>query len=1163
MLIPAAKAAPGDTERVSVPGATSNGHSQAPSTSGDGRYVAFASDASNLVADDTNGFQDVFVRDRQTGVTARVSVASDGTQGNGDSSPHVLFFIGVPSISADGRYVAFHSRASNLVAGDTNNRVDAFVHDRQTGATTRVSVATGGTQGDDSSIDPSISGDGRYVAFASLSSNLVAGDGNGAYDIFVHDRETGATTRVSVASDGTEGNAIIGFGAESSFEPSISGDGRYVAFMSSSSNLTADDTSTGRDIFVHDRQTATTTRVSVASDGTQANSFSRDPSISADGRYVAFESVATNLVAGDTNGGTDIFVRDRQTSTTTRVNVASDGTQANQDSGNPSISADGRYVAFESQATNLVAGDTNGDRDIFVRDRQTATTTRVSVATDGTQLNNFANNPSISSDGRYVAFDSFASNLGDGETITSVSDVFVHDRQTGTTEHLSEETVTEGDSNSFGSSTSADGRFVVFTSHARNLVAGDSNGTFDVFVRDTVADVTHRVSVASDGTQANGGSSNASISDDASYIAFESAASNLVAGDNNGTSDVFVHHFLGTTTRISVDSGGGEANGASSDPHISADGGFVSFDSSASNLVAGDTNGVSDIFVHDLGTSATERVSVTSAGAAGNNHSSDSSISGAGRYVAFDSNASDLVTSDTNATTDVFVHDRQTDVTTRVSVATGGTEGNGGSSDPSISDDGSHVAYHSSASDLVANDTNATTDVFVHDRQTPATTRVSVATGGTEGIGGGSFDAALSADGRLVAFESLATNLVAGDTNGATDVFVHDRLVGSTERKSVASDGSQGNGGSFNPSIAANTGFVAFDSVASNLVADDTNATGDVFIHEFSIATPPDNDPPDTTITGGPAAGSTTADNTPTFDFTSDEQGSTFECSVDGAPFTSCTSPHNTGPLADGAHLFEVRATDPSGNTDATPASRRFTIASNGGGGGGGGGGGNPLPTPTPTASTTPSPTTPADDDPPETTITEGPEDGSTSADDTPVFQFISDEQGSSFECSLDGGAFLPCDAPDELRPLSDGEHTFAVRAIDAAGNTDPTPATRTFTVGTNPNRKCLGRATTIDGTVDADTLPGSGGNDVISGLKGDDRINGRAGNDMLCGRAGSDRLKGGAGNDRLKGGAGNDRMIAVGGARDRIYCGSGKKDVAIVDSRDFVSSSCEVTVVR
>jgi len=286
------------TDRVSVDssGVQENDSSWGASISADGRFVAFESDASNLVPGDTNGCEDIFVHDRQTGATERVSVDSSGVQGYELSES--------ASISADGSYVAFESDASNLVPGDTNGREDIFVHDRQTGATERVSIASSGAQGNSGSYDPSISADGRLVAFYSYASYLVPGDTNGCHDVFVHDRQTGATERVSVDSSGVQGNG-------SSYSPSISADGRFVAFISGASNLVPWDTNGLDDIFVHDRQTGATERVSVDSIGVQGNDYSWAQAISADGRYVAFESGATNLVPGDTNGTIDIFVRDR------------------------------------------------------------------------------------------------------------------------------------------------------------------------------------------------------------------------------------------------------------------------------------------------------------------------------------------------------------------------------------------------------------------------------------------------------------------------------------------------------------------------------------------------------------------------------------------------------------------------------------------------------------------------------------------------------------------------------------------------------------------------------------------------------------------------------------------------------------------------------------
>jgi Tol biopolymer transport system component len=300
------------------------------------------------------------VHDRTTGRTTRVSVAGDGSQGNNGASASA------PAISADGRYVAFSSYASNLVSGDTNGAEDVFVHDRETGATERVSVAADGSETGrfTSSSAPSLSADGRYVAFTSGGSNLVPGDGNNSQDVFVRDRIERSIERVSVAGDGTEGNNF-------SSETAISADGRYVAFGSFSSNLVPGDRNNAADIFVRDRATGTTERVSVASDESEGNGFTSGPALSADGRYAGFASGATNLVEEDTNEGWDLFLRDRERGATERVSVAADGNEANDGSLTASaIGGNGRYVAFASSASNLVAGDTNGQTDVFVRERK-------------------------------------------------------------------------------------------------------------------------------------------------------------------------------------------------------------------------------------------------------------------------------------------------------------------------------------------------------------------------------------------------------------------------------------------------------------------------------------------------------------------------------------------------------------------------------------------------------------------------------------------------------------------------------------------------------------------------------------------------------------------------------------------------------------------------
>ena len=344
--------------RVSVDSAGNQGNQGPfyyffPSISPDGRFVGFASPASNLVPGDTNASDDIFVRDTLANTTTRVSFDSAGNQGNSESYN--------PSMSADGRFVAFNSDASNIVPGDTNNTDDIFVRDTLTNTTARASVDSTGNQGNNGSLFPSLSTDGRFVAFNSDASNIVPQDTNNEPDIFMRDLLTNTTIRLSVDSAGNQGN-------NGSLFLSISGDGRFVAFNSSASNLVPGDTNISRDVFVRDTLTNTTARVSVDSAGNQGNDDCFAPSISADGRFVAFASSASNLVPGDTNNTTDIFVRDTLTNTTARVSVSLAGNQGNSESLAPSISADGQRVAFSSDATNLVPGDTNNISDVFVSD---------------------------------------------------------------------------------------------------------------------------------------------------------------------------------------------------------------------------------------------------------------------------------------------------------------------------------------------------------------------------------------------------------------------------------------------------------------------------------------------------------------------------------------------------------------------------------------------------------------------------------------------------------------------------------------------------------------------------------------------------------------------------------------------------------------------------
>jgi Tol biopolymer transport system component len=399
-------------------------------------------------------------------------------------------------------------------------------------ATVRVSASSGGAEGNDHSWFHQISADGRFVAFRSSASNLVPGDGNGKSDIFVRDLQAGSTERVSVSTTGGDGNGTTNF-------LSISADGRFVAFDSFATNLVSGDTNGKTDIFVRDRETGITTLASLTSSGGQAASSSGDPSISADGARVAFESGAANLVPGDANGAMDVFVRDRLTNATILASATPAGGTGNGRSHDGAISSDGRFVAFRSDASDLVPDDTNGVSDIFVRDLQAGITERVSVSPEEAEANRHSYSPSISGDGRFVAFHSTASNFFAFDS-RFTPNVFVRDRVTADTILVSRAWYELFPAQGEEAAITPDGRFVAFWSRSANLVPGDTNSEPDVFVRDLLASTTTRVSLSDAGTEVAGGGGTPSISADGRFVVFTSYDTTLVAGDANARTDVFV-----------------------------------------------------------------------------------------------------------------------------------------------------------------------------------------------------------------------------------------------------------------------------------------------------------------------------------------------------------------------------------------------------------------------------------------------------------------------------------------------------------------------------------------------------------------------------------------------------------------------------------------------
>jgi Tol biopolymer transport system component len=402
-------------------------------------------------------------------------------------------------------------------------------------------------------------------------------------------------------------------------------------------------------------------RVSVSSSGQEANgdSFVMNSRrvASADGRYVVFESTATNLVADDVNGASDVFLRDRVSGTTVRVNLSMTGGDAWGESHAPSITPDGRYVVFESSAGNLVPDDHNGERDVFVCDLQTGQTQRVSVDSGGGDPNNDSYAPSISDDGRRVAFGSAARDLVPGANSWN-TDIFLRDLDLGETFYVSAgHDGAVGDANSWGGTISPDGSHVSFVSGASNLVAAGGYTGVEVFVRDLDLEQTTLVSVAHDGGDSDARSGVPSLSGDGSHVAFYSRAENLVDDDTNGLDDVFVRFMPGAMTeRINLSSSGQQTIDLGSwQPSISRLGRYVAFLSDAPNLVPGDANGVGDIFARDRGTGITTRLTESLAGIEADNYSSNPMITEDGRFVVFESSATNLVPGDTNDRRDVFI----------------------------------------------------------------------------------------------------------------------------------------------------------------------------------------------------------------------------------------------------------------------------------------------------------------------------------------------------------------------------------------------------------------------------------------------------------------------------------------------------------------------------
>jgi Tol biopolymer transport system component len=383
---------------------------------------------------------------------------------------------------------------------------------------------------------------------------------------------------------------------------------------------------------------------------TRGNGDSTTPVISADGHYVAFPSLASNLVHGDRNGVSDVFVKDLRTGVVRSASRGGDGPSFDP----PALSADGRFVAFVSSATNLVAGDTNGVDDVFVTDIRTGSVERVSGG-NGPAFGS----PAISADGRYVAFRSEASTLVPGDT-NGVADVFVTDRVSGSVTRISTSASgAQGDKLvHHGLAMSADGRLVVFPSAATNLVPDDTNGSVDMFVKDVVSGAVERVNVSATGAQTSSYTLMPAITPDGSRVLFVAWGDTLVPGDTEDTPDIFMKDLrTKAITRVNTRPDGTVSDAQPYQPSVSADGRYVVFSSLASNLVRRDTNNVDDVFLKDMASGSVTRLSERF-GKQGNNFSVAPTISADGRRVVFATLATNLSRATPTPSSELLLHNR-------------------------------------------------------------------------------------------------------------------------------------------------------------------------------------------------------------------------------------------------------------------------------------------------------------------------------------------------------------------------------------------------------------------------------------------------------------------------------------------------------------------------
>jgi Tol biopolymer transport system component len=853
------------TSPSSHPGASGNRESSAPTVSDDGRYVVFLSAATDLTAALPGEGPNVYLRDRELGVTTLVSANPDGHAAD--------LCCSAPALSAGGRAVVFLSRARNLVAAGGNGWDQVFVRDLDLDVTQLISANTNGAPGAGPCLEARITPNGRFVVFTSAAPDLVPQDGNRSLDVFAHDRVEGTTRLVSVNLDG---NAS---GTGASLHPAVTPDGRFVAFSSTAANLVPNDANTWTDVFVHDLENRVTALVSVDPNGSAAGSDG-ECLISDDGRWVVFATLSNGIVADDFDRRPDLFRRDLLNRTTTLITTSSLFNTPGNQVGVFAMSSDGHQVVLQGADDVFSPAQPGSQAQLHSWNAESGTTTLITVAFGtSSPASGFSQSPSLSADGRYLTFLSNATNLT-ADPQPPIHQVYQHDLQERTTRLVStrpDGVASQQDCSAAGSNRS--GRYILFASPDDPLAPDDANQALDVFLRDLTTPTCELISQRNPANPASStpdGHSllaHSALSADSRFVAFTTTADHLVPGDTNGFTDVFVRDLLtGQYIWASRNTNGTAANGHSGPAVLSADGRFVAFLSRATDLTSNVTDHAAQLYLHDLQRDTTVLVTTTLTGTGIDASAEQPSISADGRFVVYQSRAANLVPIDNNHAMDVFVYDRLAQTNRLVSMNWEGTNsGLNASHSPLLAPDGRSLVFLSRANDLVSGLAvmGPGPAVFLHDLVKQTTVRIS-----------DGFIALLplsahrphtiTPDGRFIAFslgpqlavyDALTATRIAGPRPGENpfisangrwvafertepgstppgrrQLWVWDTLLNIEHMTTLNhTRTAPANGRSHSPVLSANGRFLTFVSWASDLVPDDTNETADVFVRDLLL----------------------------------------------------------------------------------------------------------------------------------------------------------------------------------------------------------------------------------------------------------------------------------------------------------------------------------------